>query len=72
MSVTYAYHGGVAPDTAQECQSEGAAIRRAEGMLRDPANVGAVAFKHRRSECRRIFRRGAAEAVWRRSGGFEL
>ena len=45
MSVTYAYHGGVAPDTAQECQSEGAAIRRAEGMLRDPANVGAVAFK---------------------------
>ena len=30
----------------QECQSEAAAIRRAEGMSRDPANAGAVAFKH--------------------------
>ena len=30
---------------AQECQSEGTAIRRAEGMSRDPANAGAVAFK---------------------------
>ena len=26
-------------------QSEAAAIRRAEGMSRDPANAGAVAFK---------------------------
>jgi hypothetical protein len=30
---------------AQECQSEAAAIRRAEGMSRDPAYPGAVAFK---------------------------
>jgi hypothetical protein len=36
---------GVAPGEAQECQSEGTAIRRAEGMSRDPANAGAVAFK---------------------------
>ena len=34
---------GVAPGEAQECQSEGTPIRRAEG--RDPANAGAVAFK---------------------------
>ena len=32
-------HGG-APGEAQECQSEAAAIRRAEGMSRDPANAG--------------------------------
>ena len=31
---------GTAPDEAQECQSESAAIRRAEGMSRDPANAG--------------------------------
>jgi hypothetical protein len=36
---------GAAPGEAQECQSENAAIRRAEGMSRDPANAGAVAFK---------------------------
>ena len=36
---------GAAPGEAQECQSEAAAIRRAEGMSRDPANAGAVAFK---------------------------
>ena len=36
---------GTAPGEAQECQSEGAAIRRAEGMSQDPANVGAIAFK---------------------------
>ena len=40
-----------APKTAprqvqhRNAQSEGAAIRRAEGMSRDPANAGAVAFK---------------------------
>ena len=34
-----------APGEAQECQSAAAAIRRAEGMSRDPANAGAVAFK---------------------------
>ena len=28
---------GAAPGEAQECQSEAAAIRRAEGMSRDPA-----------------------------------
>ena len=37
--------GSTAPGQAQECQSEGTAIRRAEGMSRDPANAGAVAFK---------------------------
>jgi hypothetical protein len=36
---------GTAPGEAQECQSEAAAIRRAEGMSRDRANAGAVAFK---------------------------
>jgi hypothetical protein len=36
---------GTAPGEAQECQSESAAIRRAEGMSRDSANAGAVAFK---------------------------
>jgi hypothetical protein len=36
---------GTAPGEAQECPSEAAAIRRAEGMSRDPANTGAVAFK---------------------------
>ena len=36
---------GTAPGEAQECQGESAAIRRAEGMSRDPANAGAVAFK---------------------------
>jgi hypothetical protein len=36
---------GLAAGEAQECQSEGAAIRRAEGMSRNPANVGAIAFK---------------------------
>jgi hypothetical protein len=53
MSVTYyvalpfirTEDGGTAPGTAQECQSEGAAIRRAEGMSRHPANIGAIAFK---------------------------
>ena len=31
---------GTAPGEAQECQSEAAAIRRAEAMSRDPANAG--------------------------------
>ena len=31
---------GTAPGEAQECQSEAAAIRRAEGMSHDPANAG--------------------------------
>ena len=52
MSVTYYValpfirtEDGSAPGQAQECQGESAAIRRAEGMSRDPANAGAVAFK---------------------------
>jgi hypothetical protein len=36
---------GTAPGEAHECQSEAAAIRRAEGMSSDPAHAGAVAFK---------------------------
>ena len=35
---------GTAPGEAQECQSEAAPIRRAEGMS-SAANAGAVAFK---------------------------
>lgn len=52
MSVTYYValpfvrtEDGSVPGEAQECQSEGAAIRRAEGMSRESVNVGAVAFK---------------------------
>ena len=51
MAVTYCValpfirtEDGTAPGEAQECQSEAAAIRRAEGMSRDPA-AGAVSFK---------------------------
>jgi hypothetical protein len=33
---------GTAPGEARECQSEAAAIRRAQGMSRDPANARAV------------------------------
>jgi hypothetical protein len=36
---------GVAPGQAQELPNEGAAIRRAELMARDPGNAGALAFK---------------------------
>jgi hypothetical protein len=36
---------GVAPGEAQEMPNEGAAIRRAKSMSRDPANAGAIAFK---------------------------
>ena len=36
---------GVAPGQAQEMPNEGAAIRRAEAMSRDPGNGGALAFK---------------------------
>ena len=35
---------GTSPGEAQKCQSD-TAVRRAEGMSRDPANAGAVAFK---------------------------
>ena len=52
MAVTYYValpfirtEGDTAPGEARECQSESAAIRRAEGMSLDPANAGAVAFK---------------------------
>ena len=36
---------GVAPGEAQEMPNEGAAIRRAEAMSRDPVNGGALAFR---------------------------
>ena len=36
---------GLAPGTAQECQSAAAAVRRADAMSRHPVNAGAVAFK---------------------------
>ena len=52
MSVTYYValpfvktEDGVAAGEAQEMPNEGAAIRRAELMSRDPANGGAIAFK---------------------------
>ena len=35
----------VQEDDGQECQGEGAAIRRAEVMSRLPGNIGAIAFK---------------------------
>ena len=35
---------GVAPGEAQEMPNEGAAVRRAEAMSRDPTNAGALAF----------------------------
>jgi hypothetical protein len=34
-----------APGQAEECPSAANAIRRAEGMARDPKNAGAVAFQ---------------------------
>lgn len=52
MSVTYYValpfvrtEDGSAAGQAQECPNESAAVRRAEAMARDPANVGALAFK---------------------------
>jgi hypothetical protein len=52
MSVTYYValpfvrtEDGVAPGEAQEMLNEGAAIRRAESMSRNPSNAGALAFK---------------------------
>ena len=50
---------GTAPGEAQECQSEAAAIRRAEGMSRDPANAGAVAFNERSPRSRNRTAAGA-------------
>ena len=54
MSVTYyvalpfvRMEEGAAPGEAQELPNEGAAIRQAESMSRDPANAGALAFKRR-------------------------
>jgi hypothetical protein len=56
---------GTALGDAQECQSEAAAIRRAEGMSRDPANAGGGRIQAcRRSECWRVFGRGRTEEVW--------
>jgi hypothetical protein len=52
MSVTYYValpflptEEGVAAGQAQECQSEHAALRKAEVMARTQPNVGALAFK---------------------------
>ncbi len=52
MSVTYYVslpflrtEDGIVPGDAKEMPNEGAAIRRAESMARDPAHVGAIAFK---------------------------
>jgi hypothetical protein len=52
MSVTYYValpfirtEDGVAPGEAKEMPTEGAAIRRAEAMSREPANAGAIAFR---------------------------
>ena len=52
MSVTYYValpfiqgEEGLVPGQAQEMPNEVAAIRRAESMSRDAANVGALAFK---------------------------
>lgn len=52
MSITYYValpfgqsEDGASPGQAQEMPSEHAAIRRAEAMLRNPENVGALAFK---------------------------
>ena len=57
---------GTAPGEAQECQSEAAAIRRAEGMSRDPAQCGGGRIQaRRRSERWRVFGRGRTEEVWR-------
>ena len=53
---------GTAPGEAQECQSEAAAIRRAEGMSRDPTNAGAVAFNER-SQDRETARAPGALAI---------
>jgi len=52
MSVTYYValpfvrtEDGMAAGKAQEMPNEPAAVRRAEVMSRDPANMGALAFK---------------------------
>lgn len=63
---------GTTPGEAQECQSESAAIRRAEGMSRDPASAGAVAFKRAGDpNVWRVFGRGGTEKVRRCTGRFE-
>jgi hypothetical protein len=63
---------GTAPGEAQECQSEATAIRRVEGMSRDPANAGAVAFKRAGDpNVGEFFGRGRTEEVWRCAGRFE-
>lgn len=52
MSITYfvavpfvSTEDGIAAGQAQEMPTESAAIRRAEAMSRDQANIGALAFK---------------------------
>jgi hypothetical protein len=36
--------GALIPGTAEECQSSGTALRRAEAMSRLSGNIGAIAF----------------------------
>ena len=62
---------GTAPGEAQECQSESAAIRRAEGMSRDAACGCRGIQACRRSERWRVFGRGGIEEVRRCAGRFE-
>ena len=58
---------GTAPGEAQECQSEGTAIRRAEGMSRDSGQCGGRRIQAcRRSEHWRVFGCSRAEEVWQR------
>ena len=63
---------GTAPGEAQECPSEAAAITRAEGMSRDPANAGAVAFKRAGDPNVGKFSDAVVlKRVWRCAGRFE-
>src|ERR1700733_14964005 len=62
---------GAAPGEAQECQSEAAAIRRAEGMSSDPGYAGAVAFKRAGDPNVGEFSTRRTEEGWRCAGRFE-
>jgi hypothetical protein len=60
-----------APGEARECQSEAAAIRRDEGMSRDPAYAGAVAFKRAGDPNIGEFSERSYRRSWRCAGRFE-
>ena len=57
---------GTAPGEAEECQSEGAAVRQAEGMSRDLAHAGAVEFKRTGDPNVREFSDAVVLATFRR------